>query len=244
MGRRLAKDELRRIDAVLDAVAAAPSLREFPSRTLDALDEHFGYVHGEFMLALAEGDWPGHRAYAGVAHGAPEHTMEEYFERWVDTDALTSEASRLAYYRTGRSAISEFYRELSRPHRDYVDLFLRKHDEERQVSFRLAAGWSDGYLTIAHLDDETVIQHLVPRLTQLLRERLPRGLDAGLSVREGQVSELVSLGFTNREIAGVLHVEEDTVKKHVSHAMERLGLSRRTQVAVAWATGVVLTLPS
>lgn len=36
---------------------------------------------------------------------------------------------------------------------------------------------------------------------------------------------LVALGFSNREIAGVLHVEEET------------------QLAVAWATGAVLMLP-
>jgi DNA-binding CsgD family transcriptional regulator len=244
MGRRLTKDELRRCDLVLDAVASAPSLQELPATTLAALDEHLGYVHSEFMLALAEGAWPGHRAYAGVNHGAPPHAMEEYFERWADRDALTSDASRLAYYRTGRSSIPELYPQLTGPHREFVDEFLRRNREHEQVSFRLVAGWSDGYLTLLPGGDEAVIRHLVPRLTRLLRERLPRGLDTKLTMREGQVSELVALGFTNKEIAGVLHVEEDTVKKHVSRAMERVGVSRRTQLAVAWATGVVLSLPN
>ena len=46
------------------------------------------------------------------------------------------------------------------------------------------------------------------------------------------MAELVALGFTNREIAGVLHVQVDTVKKHVKHALAKLGLARRTDLAV------------
>ena len=244
MAGRLTKDELRRCELVLDAVAAAPSLQEVPATTLAAFDEHFGYRQSEFMLALAEGEWPGHRAYAGVNHGAPPYAMEEYFERWADRDALTSQPSRLAYYRTGRSRIADIYAQLSGSHREYVDSFLRRLSEQEEVSFRLKAGWSDGYLTFAKLDDERVVSHIIPALTAVLRERLPRGLDAGLTLREGQATELVALGFTNREIAHVLHVEEDTVKKHVSRALERVGVARRTQLAVAWATGNVLALPS
>jgi DNA-binding NarL/FixJ family response regulator len=51
------------------------------------------------------------------------------------------------------------------------------------------------------------------------------------------VAELVTLGLTNREIANVLHVEEDTVKKHVSRAIAKVGVRNRTSLAVAWATG-------
>lgn len=39
--------------------------------------------------------------------------MEGYSERWPDTDALTLDISRLAYYGPGRSAMSEFYGELA-----------------------------------------------------------------------------------------------------------------------------------
>ena len=93
---RLTRDELRRCDAVVDAADAARSLPEFLVATLAALEEHFGLA-GEFMLALSEGGFPGHRAYAGATHGYPEYMLEEYFERWADRDALTSEpgAARL-----------------------------------------------------------------------------------------------------------------------------------------------------
>jgi DNA-binding CsgD family transcriptional regulator len=227
---------------VLEAAATAPSLPEFLRRTLAALHEHLGLPVSEFMLALSEGELPGHRAYAGISHGQPEYVMEEYFERWADKDALTSTPSRRLYHETGRSSVPDFYRQLSGSHRDFVDSYLRRTGEQELVSFRLTAGRSDGYLTVAKLHDEAPLAYVVPRLTELLRARLPRGVDADCTLREGQVAELVALGFTNREIAAVLHVEEDTVKKHVSRAMERIGVSRRTQLAVAWATGVVLTV--
>jgi two-component system, NarL family, response regulator DevR len=102
--------------------------------------------------------------------------------------------------------------------------------------------WTDAYLTLMGpdehtLDDERLLAQLVPDLRELLRRHLPRGLDAGLSVREAQTAELLTLGMTNREIAGVLHVEEDTVKKHVSRALGKVGVDARTSLAVAWATG-------
>ena len=63
-------------------------------------------------------------------------------------------------------------------------------------------------------------------------------------MREAQVAELVTLGFANAQIAAVLHVEEDTVKKHVSHAMGKLGVGHRTSLAVTWATGTRLDIPA
>ncbi len=55
-----------------------------------------------------------------------------------------------------------------------------------------------------------------------------------LSPRECEVAALVSRGFSNREIAGELHLTEDTVKKHVSSALGKLGVRSRTQLAIAW----------
>jgi len=82
----------------------------------------------------------------------------------------------------------------------------------------------------------------VPDLTELLRRSLPRGIGGPISTRETQTAELVALGFTNRQIADVLHVEEDTIKKHVSSAMAKLCVSRRSALAVAWATGVLMNV--
>ena len=42
---------------------------------------------------------------------------------------------------------------------------------------------------------------------------------------------LVARGFTNREIAETLVISENTARNHVSHILEKLGLSRRSEAA-------------
>ena len=53
--------------------------------------------------------------------------------------------------------------------------------------------------------------------------------DLGITRREMEILELVARGLSNREIAGMLFVSENTVKTHCSRAFEKLGAKRRTQ---------------
>lgn len=59
----------------------------------------------------------------------------------------------------------------------------------------------------------------------------------GLSRREAEVAELVADGLTNREIAQKLVISPRTVEGHVEHILDKLGLSRRAQVAQWRKTG-------
>jgi DNA-binding NarL/FixJ family response regulator len=54
-----------------------------------------------------------------------------------------------------------------------------------------------------------------------------------LTERETQVLHLLAQGLSNKDIARALQVVEDTVKTHVAHILEKLGVQSRTQAVLA-----------
>jgi DNA-binding NarL/FixJ family response regulator len=62
----------------------------------------------------------------------------------------------------------------------------------------------------------------------------PADADVPLTPREGEVLRQLASGLTNKEIAQRLHVSYETVKEHVQHILQKIGVSDRTQAA-AWA---------
>jgi DNA-binding CsgD family transcriptional regulator len=145
--------------------------------------------------------------------------------------------------RDGYASTAALYEDLEPSQRRFVDQFLASAGVRDQLSFRLSGNdTTDGYLT---LHEPTVISAtrqrqlapLVPALTRRLQKMLPVGLPGALSSREREAVELVAFGLTNEEIASVLNVRPDTVKKHLFRAMHKLGIRRRSALAVAWTTG-------
>ena len=70
--------------------------------------------------------------------------------------------------------------------------------------------------------------------------QMPRELRRSetLSPREREVHELVAQGRSNREIAKTLFISESTVKVHVRHILEKLGVHTRTEAALTPIDGV------
>jgi non-specific serine/threonine protein kinase len=56
-------------------------------------------------------------------------------------------------------------------------------------------------------------------------------LAGGLSARELEIARLVADGLSNKAIAARVHLSVRTVESHVRHALQKLGLENRTQLA-------------
>ena len=69
---------------------------------------------------------------------------------------------------------------------------------------------------------------------ELLDQRERRRADPELTEREQQVLALVAQGLPNKLIARRLAITERTVKGHLTHIFDRIGVTDRTQAAL-WA---------
>jgi DNA-binding NarL/FixJ family response regulator len=79
--------------------------------------------------------------------------------------------------------------------------------------------------------DPAVATSLVTRMA-MESDFSNRALPDALTPREVQILRLVARGHTNREIAGRLILAVGTIKAHVQHILEKLGVDDRTQAAV------------
>ncbi len=96
--------------------------------------------------------------------------------------------------------------------------YLLKHVSRADLlrSIRLVA-------TGHSLIDTTIAKQAMERLTQIPGSELTE--------REREVLTLVARGYTNKQIADTLFITEKTARNHVSHILDKLGLSRRSEAA-------------
>jgi DNA-binding NarL/FixJ family response regulator len=85
---------------------------------------------------------------------------------------------------------------------------------------------------------------LDPGVAARLMQRVRNPEEEGLSTREIEVLELVARGTSNKEIAKQLWVSETTVKSHMLHIFDKLGVTDRTAaVTEALKRGIIRLQP-
>lgn len=104
--------------------------------------------------------------------------------------------------------------------------FVLKDDppEELIAAIRIVAA-GEGLLSPA------ITKRVIRQFTRLPHAAPPREFD-DLTERELAVLRLVARGLSNAEIGRELYVGETTVKTHVTHILQKLGLRDRVQVVV------------
>jgi DNA-binding NarL/FixJ family response regulator len=124
-------------------------------------------------------------------------------------------------------------------------LMLSTHSGEEEIYRAMQAG-ARGYIVKSILREELLRavrevyagrQYVDPVVASHLAERRSH---RPLSAREVEVLQMVARGLGNKEIAGALNIAEVTVKLHVSHVLEKLGVKDRTQAStVALQRGII-----
>lgn len=85
---------------------------------------------------------------------------------------------------------------------------------------------------------------LTPSVAARLVERIRGAADESLTVREVEILQLVARGMNNRAIARELFISESTVKAHMLHIFEKLGVADRTAaVTTALKRGIIRLEP-
>jgi DNA-binding NarL/FixJ family response regulator len=83
-----------------------------------------------------------------------------------------------------------------------------------------------------------VTKSVIKQFTRIPRAVLPKELDE-LTAREHEILRLIATGLSNAEIGRELYIGETTVKTHVTHILQKLGLRDRVQaVVLAYQTGL------
>ena len=142
----------------------------------------------------------------------------------------------------------ETIRALARQAPDVRVLVLTTFDTDRDVLPAIEAG-ATGYLlkdaSAAELEAAVRAAYagqpvLAPSVAGRLIGQVRRGPDSALSPREVEILRLVAAGTTNRETARRLLISEATVKTHLLHLYEKLGVNdRAAAVSEAYQRGLL-----
>ena len=133
----------------------------------------------------------------------------------------------------------EACREIKSRYPDVQILMITSYADDDAAISSILAGAS-GYL-LKHLSRAELLrsirlvasgQSLIDaNTTKQVMVRLTQMPGSELTEREREVLALVARGYTNKQIADTLYVSVKTARNHVSHILEKLGLSRRSEAA-------------
>ena len=83
-----------------------------------------------------------------------------------------------------------------------------------------------------------ITKRVIKQFTRVARPAPPKELGE-LTAREHDILRLIADGLSNAEIGRQLYSSETTVKTHVTHILQKLGLRDRVQaIVLAYQTGL------
>jgi DNA-binding NarL/FixJ family response regulator len=133
----------------------------------------------------------------------------------------------------------------------YTAVLVLTNDERDDLVARMLRGGARGFLVHGEFEPPELLRAvraaaagqgwLTPRAAATVASTLrgndpvsPRRAAAGLTDREHDVLNLLSLGLSNAAIGERLALTEKTVKNHLNHAFAKLGVTSRAEAIVLW----------
>jgi DNA-binding CsgD family transcriptional regulator len=158
------------------------------------------------------------------------------FEAVVDSLAIAVLVYRSQHLIYSNAAAQQLGNRLRSKHRSELTVVVRDH--LRGLGDKLERGTTVSLLTGPHGEPFYIYVTPIDRdgadVAVSIREL---GVTMGafsqryrLSRREAQIVELVLLGYRNRDIAGTLGTSPATIKKHLTHVFDKVGVDTRTQL--------------
>jgi DNA-binding CsgD family transcriptional regulator len=247
--------DLARVLKVVEACGRQPGLDGFRESVVESLPRHFGYRHVTFFTGTTAAS-----LFADarpVVNGVPRQVVRRYVEEAHHTDPFAQYAS-LHGRRQGRVLSLDRLDPDGLPgSRQYLESFLFRSGIYAKLVILLRAPGASAGIGLLGRDagcfgprDIALARLMSVHLENLFRlysrqatasAAIPS--PAPLSPRQAEVAALVARGLTNREIAEALDIGTDTVKKHLTRALELTGCTNRTQLALEWKARCVPDSP-
>jgi DNA-binding CsgD family transcriptional regulator len=140
---------------------------------------------------------------------------------------------QLVYLNPAAAALRERLRtryrsELTVLLRDHLGNLSEKRDAATTISLLTGQRGEPFYLHVMPLDGSGT--DVAVSVRELGTAMGAFSIRYGLSKREAEVVELVLLGYRNRDIATTLGAAPATIKKHLTHVFDKVGVDTRTQL--------------
>lgn len=126
-------------------------------------------------------------------------------------------------------------------------IILTAYADDHIVIEAIRSG-ADGYL-LKNIENEELIKGIIsvysgesildPSVTESVFNKIKvenkeYQKESKLSPKESKILQMISLGKANKEIAGLMHISDKTVRNYVSNIFKKLNVSNRTEAATYW----------